>query len=374
VEAAQERNEREVTDTETGRKVKPAYTVEVIPPDESDPDAQLVHLSQRVRQGELHGVLVIGSGVVHPRPDDPTSRIAYYSKNPALDELRKWANSPVNTELRRLRLADAGIAEQQVADLFVWLNAEPLGLVSADPETGQVSRSEPQREIEAILLPLAMPMVMFLLIMMGAMPQLTSVTEEKSQRIAEVMLGSLRPFPFMLGKLIGGVGVALTAATVYVLVAILSLQSLDLGQYIPYQLLPWFFAYLIAAIFMFGAMFAALGSACNDAAETQSIVMPAMLPIIFPFFVQMPVVTNPDSLFATSLSLFPICTPMLMLLRQGTPNGVPLWQSWVGLAGVLLTTVLFVWVAGRIFRIGILTRGTPPRWANIARWALRERP
>jgi len=163
-----------------------------------------------------------------------------------------------------------------------------------------------------------MPML-FMLLMMGAVPLLSAVTEEKSQRIAEVMLGSVRPFHFMLGKIIGGVSVSLTAAAVYITGGILVLRYMELDHHAPYYLLPWFLAYAVMAIFMFGSMMAALGSSCNDASEVQAMTLPAIIPAIFPFFVQMPVVINPQSTFATGLSLFPLFTPMLMLIRQGTP-------------------------------------------------------
>jgi ABC-2 type transport system permease protein len=135
--------------------------------------------------------------------------------------------------------------------------------------------------------------------------------------------------------------------------------------------LPWFLAYVVLATCMFGAMFAAAGSACSNTAETQSVVMPAMLPIMIPMMIQMPVITQPHTAFATWLSLFPLFTPLLMLARQGTPGGVPLWQPCAGLIGTVLTTLLFVWLGGRIFRIAILMQGTPPRLGNILHWALR---
>jgi ABC-2 type transport system permease protein len=150
-----------------------------------------------------------------------------------------------------------------------------------------------------------------------------------------------------------------------------TLHYMELEGHIPYHLLPWFAAYTIMAIFMFGAMYAALGSACNDAAEAQSLSLLGMLPMIFPYIVQMPVVMQPQSAFATGLSLFPLFTPMLMLMRQGTPGGIPMWQPWLGLIGVALTTLLFVWIASRIFRVGILMQGTPPKLSNLVRWALR---
>lgn len=370
--AAEERSAKEVYDPQTGEKVLPAYTVEIVTPDDSDPDAQRLALCDRVRRGELHGFVEIGPGVLHPRPDGPSSRADYYSKNPALDKLRRWVDQPVNDELRKLRLEEMGIQGPQAGDIFHWIGAEPLGLVSADPQTGQVHQAQRVSEVKSLLMPLALPGVMFLLIMMGAIPQCNSVVEEKSQRIAEVVLGSVRPFQFMMGKLIGGVSLALTATVVYVVTGIAALHYMELDQYIPYALLPWFVAYLVMAIFMFGAMFAAVGSACNDATEAQSLIMPVMLPVVFPFFVQMPVVMHPESYFSTGLSLFPLFTPMVMLMRQGTPGGIPLWQPCVGLLATALTTVFFVWASGRIFRVGILMQGTPPKLRNIVRWAFRD--
>lgn len=374
VDAAEIRNQTEIFDAETGDKIKPAVTVEKATADDTDPDLQRVELSNRIRQGEIHAFIEVDAGILHPGQQQSAAGIRYYGKNPALDELRRWSESAINSKLREMRLEEAGVSKEAAQDIFLWTKAEPLGLVVQDRGSGQVQKAERQNELEAILLPLAMPTVMFLLIMMGATPQLQSVTEEKSQRIAEVMLGSATPFEFMFGKLVGGVCLSLTAAVVYVTTAVVALQQMDLNEYLPYDLLPWFFVYLIMAIFMFGALFAAIGSACNDASEVQSMAMPAMLPVIFPMFVQMPVVSQPDSLLARSLSLFPTCTPMLMLIRQGTPGGVEWWEPWLGLVGVLLTTLLFVWIGSRVFRVGILSQGTPPKITNIIRWAVGRNP
>ena len=212
---------------------------------------------------------------------------------------------------------------------------------------------------------------MFMMFMMGAMPLLNAVMDEKSQRIAEVLLGSVKPFQLMMGKLLGSVGVSLTGAAVYVIGGIVAVRHIGLGEYIPYHILPWFFAYMLIAILMLGSILAALGSACNDSKEAQGMAMPAMLPVMIPMFIMMPVLKEPQSAFATWLSLFPPFTPMLMLLRQGTPAGVPMWQPWVGLRGVLTFTVFFVWAGGRIFRVGILMQGKPPKLADILRWAIR---
>ena len=371
VQAAAARNAQAVFDEESGEKVKPAYLIEVVEPRNTARDAQLLQLSDRVRRDDLHAVLEIGEGVLHPREHRETAGISYYAERSALDEVRQWIGRPMNDELRRLRFADAGIDPATIPDAFDWIYTQSLGLVSADPETGEISDAQRSTELQALIIPIVPVILMFLMILMGASPLLQAVTDEKSQRIAEVMLGSVKPFEFMMGKLLGGVAVSLTVAAVYVVGGILFVRRLDFGEYIPYEVLPWLVVYMVAAVFMFGALGAALGSACNDATEAQSMALPSMLPVMIPMFVMMPVLMNPESGFATGLSLFPLFTPVLMLLRQGTPGGIPLWQPWVGLVGVILTAILFVWAGGRIFRVGVLMQGTPPKLGNIVRWAVR---
>jgi len=243
--------------------------------------------------------------------------------------------------------------------------------VSLDEATGEISSAKKTNEVATILVPMAMMMLMFMMITMGAQPLLNSVLEEKMQRIAEVLLGSVNPFQLMMGKLLGTIGVSFTVAIIYFVGGFLTVKRVGVAEYIPYDILPWFFAYQTGAIFMFGAMFVALGSACNDLKEAQSLMMPIWLVACAPLFIWFQVVREPMSKFATTLSLFPPCTPMLMLLRQATPAGIPSWQPWAGLAGVVITTLICVWVAGRIFRVGLLMQGQPPKVGEILRWAIR---
>jgi ABC-2 type transport system permease protein len=196
------------------------------------------------------------------------------------------------------------------------------------------------------------------------------VLEEKMQRIAEVLLGSVSPFQLMIGKLIGTVGVSFTVLAVYLAGAALAAYRTGMADKIPLDLAPWFLIYQASAILMFGAVFAAIGSACNDIKEAQSLQMPVWIVVCLPMFVWIAVLREPSSTFSTAISLFPPCTPILMLLRQSTPVGVPAWQPWAGLAGVLICTVLCVWIAGRVFRVGILLQGKPPKFSAMARWAL----
>ena len=373
LKAAEARNAESVFDKETGKKIHPSWIFEVVDPDADDPQAQRLSLSDRIRTNSLHAIIEIGPDVLHPRPDADreTFRIAYYAKNAPLDPIREWLNNLINNRLREARLVENGVDASRIGQILSWIPVEPLGLVSVDQATGQIREARRTGEGEAILIPLILFFLMFMLVMMGAMPLLQSTFEEKMQRIAEVLLGSLTPFEFMAGKVLGGLCVALTGATVYVAGAVFILNRMGLAELIPFHIIPWFFIFLILEIVMVGSILAALGSACNDPKDAQNLTFPAMIPVFIPMFMAMPILQEPMSRLATWMSLFPPFTPMLMLLRKAGPQGIPAWQPWAGLAGVLLITVFAVWLGGRIFRVGILMQGGPPRLSKIIRWGFR---
>jgi ABC-2 type transport system permease protein len=371
VQAAEVRNAKEVTNPKTGKKIRPAYLTEVLTPNDAHPEAQRLELSDRVRNKSLYAFVEIGDDILHPKATDSEARVHYFAKNGALDDLRRWVATPINDELRRRRLLGAGVDVTRVTNLFDWVQVESLSLVARDARTGAVTKAERRGEAEAVLLPMVSQILMFMLLMMGATPLLQTIMEEKTHRIAEVMLASITPFQLMMGKLLGGVAVSLTGSAVYLLGAVGTLTSMALTTFIPYQVLPWFFVYLVAAIFLFGAMFAAIGSACSDPKDAQSLQLPAMLPLIFPMFLLGPLLKEPHSTMAVVLSLVPPFTPTLMLLRLSTPAGVPAWQPWVGLVGVIACGAFSVWAGGRIFRVGILMQGKPPKFADLLRWAVR---
>ena len=371
IELAEERNARFVYDSITGDKVRPAFLFEIVPSDTSDPAAQRLDLSNKVRGGEYYGFLEIGERVIDPWNDTSAVTIAYHAKNAAMDRIPGWLNSPLNNHLRTLRFNDAGMPDSVVEASLTWINVDRLGLVDIDPETGGVGQARQSSELEAIGIPAAFMVMIFIMVIFGVSPLLSAVMEEKSQRIAEVLLGSVTPFQLMMGKVLGGVAVALTVSTVYVVVVLFAAMNMGFMQYVPVWLLPWFYVYMVLAVFMFGAFSSALGALCSDPKDAQNLAFPSMFPAIFPMFVLVPVAAAPTASFATWLSFIPPFTPALMLVRMATPMSIPAWQPWVGLIGVLLCSILVVWISGRIFRVGILMQGKPPRLTDLVRWAMK---
>ncbi len=370
VEAAEVHNEEYLFD-ESGKQIRPTHRIEVLEPDLEGGGAQKLDLSDRVRDGDIHAFVEIGPEVLHPGDDPEAAMIAYHSENAALDDIRRWVEQPINARLRELRLEEAGVDVSSMGDLFGWIRAQPMGLLSQDEASGDIRDAKRSSEARAFGVPFFIVMIMFLITMMGAVPLLQTVMEEKNQRIAEVMLGSVKPFEFMMGKVLGGVGVSMTASVVYVAGGVYAFRHFGLGDEIPYSLVAWFFVYMFLNIVMLGSIMAALGSTCNDAKEAQSVTMPAMAPLMVPLFLIVPIATQPVSGFATALSLIPIFTPIVMTLRVSTTATIPAWQPWVGLVGVTAFALLAVWVGGRIFRVGILMQGKPPHLPSMIRWVLR---
>jgi ABC-2 type transport system permease protein len=371
LDAAEQRNAEQVYDKETGDKISPAYVLLRIEPDPHDPELQRLALSDQVRDGTLHAFIEIGPSVLHPDRDSAGARVSYHSKNPAADETRRWIANPLNEQLRWERLQEAGIEQTEVPDLFDWVSVDGLSLVSRDEASGEVQEAKRKDEIEAFIVPLITAGFMILLMMMSAAPMLGAVMEEKTQRVAELVLGLATPFEFMMGKVIGALAVSLTGGIFYLVAAVLMLSSLGAFGYFPLHVIPWFFAFLILGIVFFSAMYAALGSVCNDAKDAQQLTFPAMLPFLLPMFLLVPILRAPLAPLATVMSLIPPFTPLVMLLRMTSPEGIPAWQPWAGLALLAISSILSVWLSGRIFRMGILSVGKLPKFRQLVKWAVR---
>lgn len=202
-QAAQARNSSEVYDMESGKKMRPEYILEFVEPDDNDPAKQRLELSNRVREGSIQAFVEIGTDVVHPR-NPQSGSINYYGKNSIMDDMRRWLEQPVNNHIRQIRLKEAGVDLSEVQDLFVWQRVSGMGLVSFDEGTGELTDARRSNEIEAFLVPFGLCMFMYFMLILVTQSLLTSVIEEKTQRIAEVLLGSVKPFEFMMGLITSG--------------------------------------------------------------------------------------------------------------------------------------------------------------------------
>jgi ABC-2 type transport system permease protein len=200
---------------------------------------------------------------------------------------------------------------------------------------------------------------------------LPAIAQDKMQRVHEMLLASATPSELIWGKVLAAVGQSLTTAAVYLAGAPLALKALDMPDLMPVHLLPWLVVYLIAEVTILSAIAAALGAACSSPQDAQSLNFVLIAPVIVPLIMLSQVIRQPGGSLATGLSLFPLFTPIVMLIRQASPGGVPAWQPWVGLAAVGLLTVAIAWLAARVFRVVILMQGKAPTVSELVRWAAR---
>lgn len=374
VEESNRRSAEDIFDPETpGRQVKPKFVFEKFDPPSDDPAKAGLALSERVRKnqpGDIMAFVIIEKDAIEGRPPTAEPAINYHSNSPTYDDIQEWIYKPLNDRIRAMRLESAHLDPQLVKKVIASSRVANRGLLSVDA-SGQIKKAEETNEIANIFLPLGMMMLMLMVIMIGAQPLMHSVMEEKTLRIAEVLLGSLRPFELMMGKLLGMVGVSLTVTTVYLVGVYFALKQAHYDQYFPAQVIWWFVAYTVLAVLMFGSIFAAVGASVSDLKESQNLLTPVMLVAFAPMFVWMNVVREPNSTLSTVLSLVPTATPMLMIVRQVVPPGIPMWQPFLGITLVLLTTSAFVFAAGRIFRVGILMQGKGAKISDMLRWLVR---
>jgi ABC-type Na+ efflux pump permease subunit len=229
-----------------------------------------------------------------------------------------------------------------------------------------------QRETVAgfnMLLPMGFALVMFIGVMTGGQSLLTSMVEEKSSRVIEVLLAAVSPAELLAGKLIAQLGVSLIAFGLYVASGIVLLVSFALVGLVDPWLLFYLAIFFLISYLVTGAMLVTVGASVNDMREAQSMMMPIMLMIMIPWIFWMPISREPNSMFSVAISFIPPINTFTMLLRMASNSPPPLWQVWTSIAIGVVSVFVAIWFAGKVFRIGLLMYGKPPNFATLVRWA-----
>lgn len=223
-------------------------------------------------------------------------------------------------------------------------------------------------EVAARLMPMAFMFLIFIAVLTAGQYLITSTIEEKSSRVVEVLLSAVSPVQLMAGKILGQLAVGLLMLSVYAGLGVLGLLSLALvGLLAPVHLVYLFVFFLIAFVTQ-AALMAAIGAAVNELREAQTLLTPVMFAMVAPMMLWQPISRDPNGMLATVLSLLPPVSPYVMVMRISSNNPPPGWQ--IGLAMLLgiVAVAAAVWMAGKIFRIGLLMHGKPPNLATLWRW------
>lgn len=216
--------------------------------------------------------------------------------------------------------------------------------------------------------------LMYMVIMLYGMNTARSIIEEKSSRVFEVLLATIKPDELLAGKILGVGSVGLTQTGAWMIAAFLVGNSglggsLGGSAHAPVTLsqILFFVLYFVFGFLIYSSGAAALGAMTNSEQELQQLNLFLILPLAFCMVMLAPIIKAPDSTLARVVSLIPFCSPLLMNFRLSLTQ-VPAREIWLSVVLMAVTVVGILWVASRIYRVGILMYGKKPNLPEILRW------
>lgn len=346
-------------------------------------DLPLDTLRARVTAGTIDYVLLLPATVING-----DGRAELLTHITGKSQFRNRIESRLNEVVRGIRLADVGVAPevQQVLDTRIAMSTTRLA-----PE-GDTRGSG----IGDTMLGLIMGFLIYIAVFAYGSMVLQAVLEEKTSRVVEVMVSSVRSFDLLLGKVLGIGALGLVQQLVWlgifvgglfalgpiiaaftpapnpedIAAATEAMQGFDPAMFIPnitVGLVVWFLLFFLGGYLLYASLFAAAGSAVDQLQDAQSFTVPLMIPVIMAIVLITPVAESPDSTLAIVMSMIPFFAPIHMVVRLGVTD-VPFWQVALSYGLLVLTFMGSIWVSARIYRTGILLFGKKPGFKDLWKW------
>ncbi len=331
-------------------------TVDVISPPGTD--------TRDILDGELANKSLDGYLWITPATQSNTRPSFAYTPRSARDISTKDAvSSALRTVLVRERLAHQGMIASDLNSLM-----QPV-----EVDTTQAGKNADTTSTFIAIYVLFF--LMYFVIMLYGMNVARSIIEEKTSRVFEVLLATIKPEEMMAGKMLGVGSVGLTQVFIWLIAAILltstSIVSSMAGGNVHVSLsamqIVFFVVFFVLGFMLYASIAAALGAMTNSEQELQQLNMFLVMPLACCFFAMGIIISNPNSVLSTILSLIPFMTPLVMYLRLSL-TAVPVWQLALSVGLMLVTIYAILWVASRIYRVGILMYGKKPTLPEILRW------
>ncbi|HRG02692.1 MAG: ABC transporter permease [Bacteroidia bacterium] len=334
--------------------------------------------------------------------DDPVKNpnaVTIYSEKQINVELKTYLNNELNNYVR-----DSKLASYNIPDLKKKIESSK-GNVTISTIKWDEAGNEKQGSAEmALIIGMLAAFMIYMFIMTYGSQVMSGVLQEKTSRIVEVIVSSVKPFELMMGKIIGIALVGLTQFTIWIVFTLILSSigtalfgpelstsampdTLQMGQSVTtdasssemisevmamlsgfdfVKVVVLFIIYFLGGYLLYASLFAAIGSAVDNETDTQQFSMPVTLPIIFSIFIGIYAAQSPDSALAFWGSVIPFTSPVVMMAR--IPYDVPAWQVLVSLALLIGSFIGSTWIAGKIYRTGILMYGKKVSWSEIWKW------
>jgi ABC-2 type transport system permease protein len=335
--------------------------------------------------------------------DNPRNVKIYAPKNVSL-ELQSDIEKVIEKQIEDIKLTEAGITRRVLEDSRVNVRSETISLSDEGEKSSSSGAATAIGGICAFLI--------YISVFVYGTQVMRGVTEEKTSRIVEVIISSVRPFQLMMGKILGVAMVGLTQFVLWILLtaALTSAAGALMGSKFtkdPQQMeqqiqqiqkdmpasamqanagaknpvseilsavnslnlpliISCFLFYFLGGYLLYSALFGAVGAAVDNDADTQQFMLPITLPIIFSFVFAQFVLRDPDGNLAFWTSIIPFTSPIIMMVR--IPFGVPAWQLALSMVLLVLGFIGTTWLAARIYRVGILMFGKKVSYRELVKW------
>ncbi|HLL95387.1 MAG TPA: ABC transporter permease [Spirosoma sp.] len=318
-------------------------------------------------------------------------------------DLKTNIERTIEREIENVKLTQSGITRQVIEEAKVDVDAQTISL----SDEGEKQSSTGAASIIGLLCAI----LIYITVMVYGMQVMRGVVEEKTNRIIEVIISSVKPFQLMMGKILGVGLVGLTQFTLWILLSVgitsagtalfgskfanrptvqSSIQA-QVGQSanaprsvsqaasnpvssfissvknlnLP-LIIGCFLFYFLGGYLLYSALYGAIGAAVDNETDTQQFMLPVTMPIIFSFIIAQFVLRDPDSTLAFWASIIPFTSPIIMMVRL--PLGVPGWQLVLSMTLLVLGFIGTTWLAARIYRVGILMYGKKPTYRELSKW------
>ncbi|MDR0845322.1 MAG: ABC transporter permease, partial [Tannerella sp.] len=312
-----------------------------------------------------------------------------YSEKQIPGELSRLVNQLLGKQMENDKLAS-----YRIPDLDKIIRESRIHFEVQTIKWGKDGSESRSSSLMANLIGSVSVVIIYMFIMMYGAMVMQAVMEEKTNRIVEIMVSSVRPFDLLMGKIIGIGFVGLTQLILWGIVgsvlagvvgvcfgisggmqpglspgvdlsgfagALSQLQSFNI-----LEILFFFVVYFIGGYLLYGSFFAAIGSAVNSPEDTQQFMTPVMIVLIFSLYIGIFSIDNPDGPMALWCSLIPFTSPVVMLMR--IPNVIPWWEKLLSVTFLYATAIVFVWISAKIYRVGILIYGKKPGFKELIKW------
>ncbi|MCF6279810.1 MAG: ABC transporter permease [Flavobacteriaceae bacterium] len=357
-------------------------------------DVDLEIAKNITQESDHYGLLYIPK---NNKVDELSEKIQFFSEDSPNMMLIADLESVISAKLQKIKIKNSGIDLEKLE----------ASKINVDVQLSNFSGERTSKLINGLKIGFGMGagyLLMMFIIIYGAMV-MRSVIEEKTSRIIEVIISSVKPFYLMLGKVIGTASAGLLQFFIWsivlsILMLIASLvfgvemsSNIDAMQVSSEQMemvkstmagemqvlisevrkLPlttmffMFFFYFLGGYLLYSSIYAAIGAAVDNETDTQQFMLPVMLPLMLGLYVGFSsVIGDPHGTVATVFSMIPFTSPIVMLMR--IPFGVPWWQIAISITLLIVTFVGVIWLAAKIYRVGILMYGKKPTYKELYKW------